>query len=70
VITLAEMLDALRTVAFDVEAVNAETGDVVTVEEVATYAEVGILSADPGLVIRTSDGGAFAFALVEYGGRR
>jgi hypothetical protein len=37
-----------------------------TVRNVETYAEMGILSADPGLVVRLSDGSAFALKISEY----
>lgn len=67
-VTLDEVLYALAALVEDIEIINAETGQPVTVEEVATFAALGILSSDPGLAIRLSDGRAVALTLNDYGG--
>jgi hypothetical protein len=61
VVTLVEIVEAL------VE--HLETlvvADDVTVIEVRTYAELGILSQDPGVVLRLSDGRGVALKVTDY----
>jgi alkylated DNA nucleotide flippase Atl1 len=55
---LAALVETLIGGAFDV-------GDAM-VRSVETFAELGILTADLGLVVRLSDGRAFALKLTEY----
>jgi hypothetical protein len=66
VVTLDEITAALAELLTELRVENAETRDEVTPVDVSTYRELGVLSQDPGLVVRLSDGRAFALVLTEY----
>ena len=66
VITAAVLLDALRAVLAEMEMADPDTGAVEAVDEVVTFAEAGVRSAERGLVIRMTDGRAYA---VPWAGR-
>jgi hypothetical protein len=61
VVTLDEILAALAEHVCDLH-----VGDDVHAVDVTTFAELGILTADLGLVVRLSDGRRFALKLNDY----
>ena len=59
--TASELKDALHELL--VLEIEEEQG---VIERVRTYAEIGLLSRDEGLVVQTRDGSQFEIIIVKY----